>query len=253
MNHFDLAQSFVEHCERGQPETLAAEFQALLERLGFRYFACCSHVNPANPAPGAVMAHNYPAVWARVFSQSGMHESDPVLLHAERSALPFFWDAAQFRVHLTPAQREVFAAAGTLGIAHGFTIPVHGPWKPDALYASCSLVPDAGSIDASSYFTAQLLAAPFYEAARRGNSPIRPDPERISLSRRERECLELAAQGKSDCEIGRVLRISESTVRTYIERVMRRVGAPTRAQAIAHALALRLIRFGDVLRVQVRE
>ena len=211
MNHFDLAQSFVEHCERGQPETLAAEFQASLERLGFRYFACCSHVDPANPAPGAVMAHNYPAVWVRAFSQSGMHESDPVLLHAERSALPFFWDALQVRAHLTRDQREILAAAGTLGIVHGFTIPLHGPWEPDAPSASCSLVPDTRSIDASSYFTAQLLAAPFYEAARRGNSPIAPDPARISLSRRERECLEFAAQGKSDCEIGRVLRIAEST------------------------------------------
>ena len=68
------------------------------------------------------------------------------------------------------------------------------------------------------------------------------------LTRRERQCLELAAQGKSDWVAGRILGISERTVHNHIEHAKRRLGVATRVQAIVHALVSRQIAFGDVIR-----
>ena len=56
------------------------------------------------------------------------------------------------------------------------------------------------------------------------------------LSSRERDCLELAAHGKSDWEISQLLRISEHTVHKHVEAAKRRLGVSTRAQAIVWAV-----------------
>ena len=61
-------------------------------------------------------------------------------------------------------------------------------------------------------------------------------PDYATLSRRERECLQWAAAGKTDWEISRILSLSDKTVNIYIERAKAKFGANTRAQAIVMAL-----------------
>jgi len=63
----------------------------------------------------------------------------------------------------------------------------------------------------------------------------------LSLSDRERECMVLAAQGKSDREIGEKLGLSEKTVDEYIQRVKHKFEVSSRVEAIVWALKLGLI------------
>ncbi|MGH8179180.1 MAG: autoinducer binding domain-containing protein, partial [Steroidobacter sp.] len=205
-DHFDIAQSFIEHCQAGAPvSSLVVRFQHALETLGFRYFACCSHVDPLKPPPRAVVLHTYPREWERTFSELEFYDIDPVFHHASRTLLPFFWDAEVFRGELSPPQQEIFAEASRLGIAHGYTIPVHSPLAPGSVRASCSVIPDSTSLESSCYHAVQLMAFHIYEAASadadaKDNSVLPPE-----LSRRERQCLELAALGKSDWVAGKIL------------------------------------------------
>lgn len=189
----DLVQSFLERCERNESlDALAAAFRQGVESLGFRYFACCSHVDPFDPPPGSVMFHNYPAVWEKAFSESKLYEIDPVLRYAERTLVPFAWDSPRFRSQLLPLQREILGAGASLGIVHGFTVPIHVPWEPDSPTASCSLIPYSTSLEMRNYFSVHLLIAPFYEAARKAS--VRRDAGMpVRLSPRERECLEFLA------------------------------------------------------------
>ena len=55
------------------------------------------------------------------------------------------------------------------------------------------------------------------------------------ITAREREVLELVAEGYSTAEIARALWITEDTVRTHIKRMMVRLNARTRAQTVAIA------------------
>lgn len=66
----------------------------------------------------------------------------------------------------------------------------------------------------------------------RGSAP-RPAP---GLSPRERDILRLLAAGKSNDQIAATLSISADTVRTYIRRAMKKLGADTRTQAVAIAV-----------------
>lgn len=254
MNHFDLVQSFIERCEASQSAgELAAAFQEGLEILGFRHFACCSHVDPARPPRRAVMLHNYPEAWVRDFSAMELYDIDPVFNHANRVTLPFSWDAPAFRTGLTAAQQQILAEAGHFGITHGYTVPIHSPFSPGAFRASCSVVPDSKSIDARAYAAVQLMSGYFYDAAHRDITAREIEPVHPELSRRERQCLELAAQGKSDWVVGKILGISERTVHNHIESAKRRLGVATRVQAIVQALASRQIAFGDLLKAEVTE
>lgn len=254
MDLLDLTQSFVERCERAAPASeLAATFQSALEQMGFRYFACCSHVNPRSPPQRAVVLHNYPKPWERSYADRNLHEFDPVFLRAEKEILPFLWDAPEFRVALTPPQRRLMREAVSVGIAHGYTVPIHLPWAAGALRASCSVVPDSRSIDIRAHRAVQVMSTYLYSSLGYQNDlrAAREAATRIGpiLSPRERQCLELVARGKSDWDISQLLRISEHTVHKHVEAAKRRLGVSTRMQAVVWAVQRGEICLGDVVPV----
>jgi DNA-binding NarL/FixJ family response regulator len=68
------------------------------------------------------------------------------------------------------------------------------------------------------------------------------ESERLpQLTKREREVLRLLADGLSNEEIGKQLFLSPETVRTHVQKAMRRLEADTRTQAVALALRKSLI------------
>ena len=56
------------------------------------------------------------------------------------------------------------------------------------------------------------------------------------LSEREIEVLELMAKGLSNKEIGRALWIGETTVKTHVSHILRKLGAADRTQAVLAAV-----------------
>jgi DNA-binding CsgD family transcriptional regulator/tetratricopeptide (TPR) repeat protein len=61
------------------------------------------------------------------------------------------------------------------------------------------------------------------------------------LTAREVEVLALVADGRSNIEVGRALFISEKTVGHHMSSVLRKLGEPTRARAVATALRLGIV------------
>ena len=72
---------------------------------------------------------------------------------------------------------------------------------------------------------------------REPESPVRP----TALSAREREVLELVADGLTNHAIGVRLGISETTVKTHVSGIFRKLGATDRAQAVGRGLRSGLI------------
>lgn len=247
MDPFDVAQSFIETCQREHPTTswLTRGFQKSTEALGFRYFAFCSHVDPLHPPPQAIMVHNYPAAWVQHFSQDRLYEIDPVLQRAECDPMPFFWDTAFQAESIKADQRKLLVEAADFDIAHGFTVPIHLSWLPGTLRASCSMVPEANAVRKLNYLMIETMVTAMYTVLNRAHPPRR-ETNTIELSRRERQCLSLAAQGKDDWAMAKLLGLSPTTVHSYIKRLMQRLGVSTRVQAIVWALETGQILFGDV-------
>jgi DNA-binding CsgD family transcriptional regulator len=77
-------------------------------------------------------------------------------------------------------------------------------------------------------------------AAVRPPGPVEPRA-RASLTQRERDCLGWIARGASSKETARQLSLSVYTVNEYVASAMRKLGAGSRAEAVAMALLARLI------------
>ena len=62
------------------------------------------------------------------------------------------------------------------------------------------------------------------------------------LTLRELECMRWVADGKTDWEIGKILSISQSTVRFHLDRARLKLDAKTRPQAVARLVLQGLYR-----------
>lgn len=68
------------------------------------------------------------------------------------------------------------------------------------------------------------------------------DAESDSLSEREMEVLQLMAKGLSNKEIGRALWIGETTVKTHVSHILRKLGQADRTQAVLAAVKAGIVR-----------
>jgi DNA-binding CsgD family transcriptional regulator len=68
-----------------------------------------------------------------------------------------------------------------------------------------------------------------------------PEPGMRVPSAREREILSLLAEGETDAQIAEQLKLSPATVQTHVRNAKAKLGARTRAQAVALALSRGLI------------
>jgi LuxR family quorum-sensing system transcriptional regulator CciR len=217
-------------------DQLRQAFGSTARALGFDHFAL--------QGEGArLLLADLPANW--IFRPDP--ERDIVFAAAARSLSPFLWSDIPRLTTLSPADARAVEAAPP-----GFAVPLHGgpiaaPGLAEARgFAGCCsfLVRKGASLPAESFAAAHYIAALAFEAARRVD---RVQPVRPRLTPRQRDCMVLAAQGKSDWEIGKLLGISESTVHKHIEDAKRRFGVSTRIQLVVRGLAEARLSFSDIL------
>lgn len=88
------------------------------------------------------------------------------------------------------------------------------------------------------------LGAEFFCQGGKENEPVVLDS---SLTGREREVLLLLGKNLSNQEIGRTLYLSESTVKTHLRSIFRKLGVRNRAEALASALRSGVLERKDVI------
>jgi LuxR family quorum sensing-dependent transcriptional regulator len=199
--------------------------------LGFTFAALGAHVDPLRPEQASYVFQNYPEAWIAHHSEQRLHLIDPVYRAAEAGG-EFVWTDPEFRQPLSWRQRRILGEAGEFGLRYGRT---HALTPMLRLRASGSLVAENPDVPEEVFSAGKITNVLIHHRA--VQLCVKAAPSLPLLRKRERQCLELCASGLTDAEIARKLEISVATVRRHIERARVRLGAATRIQAAARAIA----------------
>jgi DNA-binding NarL/FixJ family response regulator len=83
-----------------------------------------------------------------------------------------------------------------------------------------------------------VMAPPAVAATRSPDARDTPDGPETPLTAREREVIELVSAGATNQEIANALVISESTVKSHVKHILRKLGAANRAEAVSRHLGM---------------
>lgn len=191
-------------------------------------FAIAAFYPPDEKEPPRIIADALPENWMREYRDQDLREGDLLTRRARHSHTSFEWRMTNWdRGGLTAPQRRWYDHNIARGLLGGLVIKDFRRGENMVLLV-CGHDGVLETHDRLAlYFAGQEAMLRLREMVVPGYAP---------LSRRERECLQWAAAGKTDWEIGRILSLSEKTVNIYIERAKAKFGTSTRAQAIVRAL-----------------
>ncbi|MCC6474686.1 MAG: LuxR family transcriptional regulator [Burkholderiales bacterium] len=218
--------------------------------LGFRYFLVRGRYFCAGEAHRDVLLSNAPLSWRECCESAALdRRNDPLLRAAYRRASPVPWREIRHGYPL------LFDEAAQHGLATGISHAIHGG---NGDWSMVSFVMDRGGRPAEEAIDraaaeCHLLACQVHDAAARivrraaagvsaGRSAGGAAPGASpALTSRERECLELAAQGRTAAEMASILSVTERTIAFHLAEIRRRIGAANSRQAVGKAISLGII------------
>jgi LuxR family quorum sensing-dependent transcriptional regulator len=112
-------------------------------------------------------------------------------------------------------------------------------YGPDGMIASLHLGFGRGDLEREESLAIQVAGLALTERLMTFADEEAAPP--VRLTSRERDSLALVADGKTDWEISVILGVSEATARFHVDNARRKLGAVTRAQAVARLVNQRLI------------
>lgn len=234
-----LFQNFVDRLSSApDADALRDAMAQVVAGLDLSCFAYLSTPHQAGAAPQLIST--YPSAWTAHYLRSHYERIDPVVVQALKHPEPFEWGLGLGSLAPSKAQQELFEEAARFGIICGFTVPIHSNGRPVAAvtFAAEQRRPRFDRSVKEHALVLQLIAIYFHTHARR-----RIKSERtiggVSLSCRELECLEWAAQGKSAWEMSRILGISRRTAAFHLDNAKAKLGVHSICQAVARLIASR--------------
>jgi DNA-binding CsgD family transcriptional regulator len=178
---------------------------------------------------------SYPDEFCREYVSRDYFRVDPVMRDALTTC------RAQYCCEATQGRpREIISLTADFGLREGYVLG----WRPPAptgadtllSFKSPSMRHDRRSADMLEFVAPHLQLA--FSRVLQGEDAA----NQVTLSSREKEVLDWLQQGKSSWEVSVILAISESTVNFHVSNIKRKLGATNRAQALAIAARLGLLR-----------
>jgi LuxR family quorum sensing-dependent transcriptional regulator len=220
----------IERLERQQDvPSLLASFQTLIEAFGMSSF-CVGDLSPRKPRAGWHWDGTWSVALTLRYAGEKFFSIDPIVARLNAMTTQFRWSATY--AHAGAKGRRVLHEVAALGLTDGLAIPIPGP---GGIAAGVSIGTDSYQLSRDDE-RALHIASLFMHARL---SQLRPGAclEPIGqLTPRECECLAWIASGKTDWEISQILDISQQTVHGYVQSALAKLGARTRAQAVALAM-----------------
>jgi LuxR family quorum-sensing system transcriptional regulator SolR len=209
------------------------------KQLGFEY--CCYGVRVPLPVsnPGVAIFDTYPEGWMKHYQESRFIDVDPTVREGMNSSGLIIWPEA------TANAPQLWADAREFGLRVGVA---HSSWAAHGVYGLLTLARSAESLTQSETdmltVQASWLANLSHALMSEWLVPKLAPEACVELTPRECEVLCWTGEGKTACEIGQILNISERTVNFHVNNVLLKLNATNKVQAVVKAIALGLITSG---------
>jgi DNA-binding CsgD family transcriptional regulator len=213
-------------------------FAALATSFGFDGFSYI--VLGASSAQPRIVEHwsSWGPAWPERYAARGYHLVDPRVTLTRHRCIPVAWHECM--AGRSSRASEFVCDAGRHDMRGGIA------WSAfDARVGRAVVAWDCNRGDAAAQRrdlgTIALLAGLVHEALFAHCNASPPSRARAMLTERERECLALVARGMTSADAGIKLGITTRTANFHIGNVMAKLGAVSRGEAIARAVAADLV------------
>lgn len=223
------------------PAAVCAELLRVTEPLGFPVYAIGGMPHPAQPYPTEFFFHNWPAAWGEAYFARRFGERDPTLRALSLTGRPFSiadLRAGKMGFTVSTSEMEMLEFATGLGLTQGFLVPV---FRAHGYRGMACLAGPGPDPDPRRRALLQFVLEHSHDRLRKLGAAQAPAQGGPALSAREIEVLSLARHGMGDAGIAEAIRISVRTVRFHFENARHKLGARSRAEAIALAVSQHLL------------
>jgi len=230
----NLTVDLIERAERAaSPAEVGRMFFDALKPFGIRALYARAHVS-THPDQEFGFSRISPPGWEDTYAAAELSRFNFLPREVRRRGRAFAWSQGARPDSLDQA---LFPFLTEFAISDGLAAPVHAP---GGYVGVTSLAFERLTALSPSEQTAINTAALMLHLKMRELAPA-PAVAGPKLTPRERDCLGLVAAGQGDWEISLTLGVAETTVVTHLQNARRKLGARTRAQAVALALMAGLI------------
>lgn len=240
----EVVEGFVGELQDANLEKdLALALTKATQQLGFDHFALTLESPSSLETAPAVLLHDYPDEWARVYVSFDLAGRDPVRRACDKSMVGFSWQKLERLIPLTRGDRQMLAVGRECGIGDGYTVP---RFLPGTTRGTCTFAVAPGQeLPKPGLFAAEIVGGLALVSALEicGDAGR---PAKAVLSDRQRDCLLWSARGKTAAETAIILGISAETVVQHLKMARERYDVHCRQSLILSALYDGLIGFGDI-------
>ena len=227
-------------CNSGNDFTSLFPKMQRLFPFDFAHALLCVNDENKGIVPFHAQNINFPKEWISEFVSRDYLRADVVVKENFTKYRPQYWADTKKRL---PENREISSLCRDFGMREGYShgSPSVAPDKAGSMFSfSGPSIQYAGRTEA----ILELVIPHLHIALTKTRKNKEPEKRNILLSLREKEVLNWLKNGKSSWEMSVILGISQSTVKFHVYKIMQKLGAINRPQAVAVATHLGLIELG---------
>ncbi len=213
-------------------------YRKSIRLVGYTEAACGYFDITKRGAETSFYFQDWPPEWIALYRAENFVINDFVVSESRQRLMPFQWSDILAARALTPGENRILTAAIPFGWTNGFCVPVHGPGGYFGLVATAG---NPGTLDLETLYRLHIISLLTHERCRLIAGTAATSAGENGIAARELECLRWVALGWDDQKIARRLGISPLTVKDYIVSARRKLGAETRAHAVAMLVARGLL------------
>ncbi|KAB2825770.1 LuxR family transcriptional regulator [Aliivibrio finisterrensis] len=176
---------------------------------------------------------NYPKNWRNHYDKTNLIKHDPVVDYCFSNHSPIHWNELEKKEHKLN-KPNVIQEAQTSGLHSGFSFPIH------SINGSFGVISFAHSSKEKNvnhaFHTACIHIPTIIPILLDSFHRINKNNTNKDLTKREKECLAWACEGKSSWEISKILGCAERTVTFHLANSQTKLDTTNRCQSVSKAI-----------------